>query len=339
MSQTKKILVLGGTAFVGRVIVEQLQMTGIYDITLFNRGKTNANLFPDIKRIIGNREQAEDIKLLSTQNWDAVIDVSGYYPLSLQALADMFKGRVGRYIFVSTASVYQFDENNTTPIDENYQLETCSEAEKIDQTMATYGKRKVACEEVLLNSGIDTIILRPAVIYGKYDPFDRHYYWLYRATQSKRVLIPAETHSTTRHNSTYVLDFANIVLKAVETPQHQRIYNTTTHPIISLRELVMTMATVNNNNPEWIIASLAFLEAEKIQPWTDLPLWINGDFLMLDNTRLLNDLQPTLTPLAESLKQTATYYENLKWYLPKAGISLPDEDELIELFLHPKKYK
>lgn len=336
MTNQKKILVLGGTAFVGRVIVEHLLSAGIYDITLFNRGITNAELFPHLPRIIGNREQASDIAPIGAQDWDAVIDVSGYYPLSLQNIADLLRGRVGRYIFVSTASVYQFDENNSTPIDENYQLETCSDEEKTDRTMLTYGKRKVACEQVLLNSGIDTVILRPAVIYGKYDPFDRHYYWLYRAAQSDRILMPAETHSTNRHTSTYVKDFAKIVLAALEIPKHQTIYNATTHPIISLRELVTTMATVCDNNPKWIVAPLHFLESEKIQPWTDLPLWINGDFLTLDNTRLLNDLKIQCTPLAESLRQTAEYYASLQWQLPKTGLSLPDEDEVMTLLLQKK---
>lgn len=327
----KKVLIIGGTQFVGRTIVEQLIAATGYDITLFNRGKTNTTLFPDLPRIIGNRELPNEITTLGSQDWDAVIDTSGYYPLSLQRLADLFKGRVGRYIFVSTASVYQFAEADGSPIAENFILETCSEAEKIDTTMTTYGKRKVACEEVLLQSGIDTIILRPAIIYGKYDPFDRHYYWLYRAKKITPILIPADTYSQNRHNSTYVDDFARIVQAAIEIPQHRQIYNATTHSIITLRELLESMAIAVGTNPVWIDAPIDFLEAEKVEPWSDIPLWINGDFLALDHTRLLNDLKPVLTPLVASLQQTAAYYDTLQWQVPKTGIALDEETELLAL--------
>ena len=79
----KKILIIGGTAFVGRVLLEHLLQLGGYEITLFNRGKTNAGLFSGVSQIHGNRE-TDDIKLLANKNWDVVIDFCGYYPLSLQ---------------------------------------------------------------------------------------------------------------------------------------------------------------------------------------------------------------------------------------------------------------
>lgn len=329
---TKKILILGGTAFVGRAIVEQLLLSGEqYDITLFNRGKTNADLFPQLSRLHGNREIAADVAALPATDWDAVIDVSGYFPLSLQRIVDKLSGHVGRYVFVSTASVYNFAEATGAPITEDFALETCSEAEKPDTSMATYGKRKVACESVLLQSGIDTVVLRPAVIYGANDPFDRHYYWLYRAKKQSRIMIPAETHSATLHNSTYVGDFARIVEAALHVAQHRQIYNAVTHPIASLREVVQAMAKALDTNPQWIDAPIDFLEAEKIQPWSDIPLWINGDFLALDNSRLLADLQPQLTPMTDSFAQTALYYESRGWQIPKVGISIEDEEEMLSI--------
>ena len=161
----KKILIIGGTAFVGRVLLEHLLQLGGYEITLFNRGKTNAGLFSGVAQIHGNRE-TDDIKLLANKNWDVVIDFCGYYPLSLQKIVDTLRGRIGRYIFVSTGSVYDLEQIGEQTITEDSLLYTCSDAEKTDHSMETYGKRKVACEQVLLDAkaDIDPIILRPGVI-------------------------------------------------------------------------------------------------------------------------------------------------------------------------------
>ena len=114
----KKILIIGGTAFVGRVLLEHLLQLGGYEITLFNRGKTNAGLFSGVSQIHGNRE-TDDIKLLANKNWDVVIDFCGYYPLSLQKIVDTLRGRIGRYIFVSTGSVYDLEQIGEQTITED----------------------------------------------------------------------------------------------------------------------------------------------------------------------------------------------------------------------------
>lgn len=323
----KKILVLGGTLFVGRVLVETLLLhEDKYEVTLFNRGKTNPNLFPNVRRLVGNRENNE-IAALGKESWDAVIDVSGYYPLSLEKLVALLKGKVGRYIFVSTASVYKIEESEDKIMDENFATETCTEAQKRDMTMATYGKRKVACEQVLLRSGIDALIVRPAVIYGRYDPYDRHYYWLYRAKHSEQILLPGGSEN--RSNSTFVDDLASILQKGIEIERHQSIYNVTTHPVESLRQQVSAMASAFGRQVQFVEAPLDFLEKHEVQPWTDIPLWINGNFMMLDHSRMERDFGLSLTPLTNSFAKTAAYYESLEWKVPRMGVELDEEQELI----------
>ena len=101
----KKILILGGTMFVGRTLTERLVASGKYDVTLFNRGKSNAGLFEGVKQIHGDRETA-DIEQICNQYWHCIIDFSGYYPVTFEKLLNGLKGKVGRYIFISTVSVF-----------------------------------------------------------------------------------------------------------------------------------------------------------------------------------------------------------------------------------------
>lgn len=333
----KKILIIGGTAFVGRVLVEQLLASDAYEITLFNRGKTNPELFPNVRKIVGNREEADSIAQLADYSFDAVIDICGYYPLSLQKLVDTLRGRVERYIFVSTASVYDMEQLGEQTIDEQSQLYHCTDADKTDHTMNTYGKRKVACEQVLLDARphLDPIILRPAVIYGTYDPFDRHYYWLYRIQQQAKMLVPQGSENLSAH--TYVHDLARVLIAAIELPKQRNgyVYNATTHPLVSFGQMLDAMCAGLGKKPTRVFADLEFQEDAEIEPWNDLPLWINGNFFMMDNSRLLADFDHvTLTPLDESFRQTAQYYQSRDWYVPRTGLALDQEKEFIKAILY-----
>jgi len=96
---------------VGRTLLKHLIKSNKYDITLFNRGITNPELFPTIKRICGDRKNKKDLKLISSKDWDCVIDISGYWPKALEEQLILQKGRIGKYIYISTSSHYQFTPN------------------------------------------------------------------------------------------------------------------------------------------------------------------------------------------------------------------------------------
>lgn len=329
----KKILILGGTHFVGRALTETLlqQTSEEYEVALFNRGKSHPHLFPQLRKIQGDRE-TDALYQTCNEDWDAVLDISGYFPDTIQAYAERIKHHCGRYIFVSTASVYNLQNSENKRITEDFELLTCSKAERTDKTMATYGQRKVACEQALLQcNGLDAVIFRPSVVYGKYDPFDRHYYWLYRAKHNARILLPASA-KTSFDAFTYVNDLAQALIAAIHAPTHRQVYNASTHAPTSLWEMVKAMADALHTHPEWVEVPAHFLDHQKVQVWTDIPLWMNGSFLMMDNTRLTADFPLQLTPLKESFEQTALYYEQLNWYLPKTGISLHEEEDVIELW-------
>lgn len=325
----KKILIIGGTLFIGRVLIETLLKEGDkYQITLFNRGKTNPELFPEIRKIHGDRE-TEDIAKIANEDWDCVIDMCGYYPLTLQKMLQLLKGKIGRYIFISSMSVYPLDKSEGKIITEEFPILACSEAEKIDKTMASYGERKAECERVILaENEIDSIILRPALVYGRYDFTDRMYYWLYRAKFQDKILMPGD--GINRLVNTFVDDLAKMIVKAMEVKSHRQVYNASTQTkALSLKEQVTAMTKVLGTNPTWVNAPNDFLEKEGIRQWADIPNWLVGDIMMADASKAMTDLGISFDSFEVSIQKTATYCANLAWQKPRYGISLDKEQELI----------
>ncbi len=326
----KKILIFGGTQFIGRRLVELLLENGQYDLTLFNRGKSMPNLFPDVKKISGNR-RTDDINQLQNGDWDVVIDVSSYHPYPLQRAVDILKNKVKRYIYVSTVSVYEDAACENQVITEDTNLKTYTEEDKTaeDITGQNYGAKKVACEEILLNTPeLDAIIFRPSVVYGKYDPYDRHYYWLYRIQHQDKILLPEG--GKTQLSFTYVDDLVKTMIEAIEIKEHRTIYNVFTHPILSLKDLTASMANALEKEPEWIDVEADWLQSKQVHQWAGVSFWTSKDMLTGDNEKIKADFELQFEDLETTFKKTADYYEGLGWQKPKYGIALEKEQELIE---------
>jgi 2'-hydroxyisoflavone reductase len=182
-----RILVLGGTSFVGRAIVDDLLADG-HEPTLFTRGKTGADLFPKLDRRVGDRDTG-DYASLADGSWDAVVDVSGYVPRHVAEASDAVAGRIGRYLFISTGSVYDRTKAPAAMTEDVARLPPERGTEEI--TGETYGPLKVACEDdVLARYGKDATIVRPGIVAGPYDPTDRFTYWVRRTARGGPVALP-----------------------------------------------------------------------------------------------------------------------------------------------------
>ena len=183
-----RILVLGGTSFVGRAVVDQALADG-HDLTLFSRGRTGPELFPDVERRTGDRDSG-DYASLQDGSWEAVVDVSGYVPRHVGQATDALHGRVGRYLFISTGSVYDHTRAGEPLTEDAPRLAPVRDTEEI--SFETYGALKVACEDDLLERwGDAATIVRPGIVAGPYDPTDRFTYWVRRAADGGRVALPA----------------------------------------------------------------------------------------------------------------------------------------------------
>jgi len=325
----KKILIIGGTGFVGRMVTETLSKNSDYDLTLFNRGKRNEGIFPDVKQIHGDR-LTDDIKKLEGLKFDCVIDFAGQYPTNINDTLEVLKGNIGRYIFISTCSVYDFEKiEPNEPIRIDSPVYGCTDEQKDSRDLQFYGHNKAECERVILSKDwLDAIIFRPALICGRYDPTDRFYCWLYRAKTQDKILVPESATALTQN--TFAPDFAQLLIKAIDTPKHNKIYNAVTHDPVSIFDVVNTCTKLVGTNPELVIKSDEFLEKNEVHHWMDLAMWLGKFDFIFDMKGVHEDFKPEFHSFEQSVKDTIPFYEERGWPVPKYGLSLEKEKELIE---------
>jgi 2'-hydroxyisoflavone reductase len=322
----EKILIIGGTNFIGRNLIEKLLKLNQYEITVFNRGKTNPELFPQINKIRGDR-RTDDIKLIGEQKWDYIIDCSCYYPDSIDNLLDSISGKVKRYILISTVSVYDNVSDKSILRNEEARILDCSEEESRDTSNDTYGERKAECERRLQIGNQPYFILRPSLVYGKYDHTDRFYYWLYQIKKQNEILVPNGGVQT--FAVTYVEDLVNCIIESIKKEGESDIYNVTSFPKLSISEILNSSAQLLARDPPRHNAESAFLIKEEISEWYDLPLWLDSDYFTYSNMKMLANYKLQLTDYIISLKRTIDYYDQLGWPVPKYGINEIRKQELI----------
>ncbi|WP_369222593.1 NAD-dependent epimerase/dehydratase family protein [Streptomyces sp. R39] len=182
-----RILVLGGTSFVGRAVVDDALRTGA-KVTLFGRGRTGSELFPEVPRRIGDRDTG-DYTALHEGSWDAVIDVSGYVPRHVRQAMEALGDRVGRYLFISSQAVYVRAGVEPGSDEDTPRRPPVRDTEEL--TEETYGPLKAACEDdVLARYGSRATIVRPGKVVGPHDVQDGLTYWVRRAARGGRVALP-----------------------------------------------------------------------------------------------------------------------------------------------------
>src|SRR5262245_53013995 len=183
-----KILIIGGTRFLGRHLVDAALARG-HEVTLFNRGKSNPDLFLTIETILGDREH--DLNKLTQvgREWDAVIDTSGYVPRIVRLSAQSLERSVKRYVFISSISVYA--DFKKIGIDENDPVGKIEDESFEEITGESYGPLKALCEKAVQEIYKDrALVIRPGLIVGPNDSTDRFTYWPVRVARGGDVLAP-----------------------------------------------------------------------------------------------------------------------------------------------------
>lgn len=335
----KKILIIGGTRFIGKALTEQLlPKTNKYDLTLFNRGKTNPNLFPEIKRIQGDRK-TDDIQKITNQNWDVIVDICGFHPNPIDSMLDALEGKVGRYVYVSTSTNMDIDKNNTQPVNEETPLDKCTKEQRDNlETYTHYNAKKAECERVIESKHwLNSIIIRPALVVGAYDYSDRLYYWFYKMHTQKKILIPNEGKEFFAFSD--VRDLAAILFKSIDVDNNYRVYNANSYNA-SIRAFLDTIKANTNNKTEYVSAPHQFLKEHKVALGTGLPLWLDSSAYQLDNTRIEKDFNMTFRTVEDTTQHLLTYCtEVLQWRKPKeqGAISDEKEQELMDLISNQNK--
>lgn len=190
MSAERSVLVLGGTRFIGRHIVMSL-LDGGYRVSVFTRGQSPDDLPAEVERLHGNRDAGPSGLAAISGTWDACIDVSGYTPTHVRPSAELLRDRVGRYVFVSTVSVYALPAE--CPVRETNPLLPAADEATTSVTAETYGPLKVACERIVSDTyGTSATILRPQIVAGPWDPTGRFTYWVQRTSEPGEMIGPGD---------------------------------------------------------------------------------------------------------------------------------------------------
>jgi 2'-hydroxyisoflavone reductase len=257
-----KLLVLGGTKFLGRAVVEAALARG-HEVTLFNRGQTNPELFPEAERLRGDRDG--DLAAIEGREWDAVIDPSGFVPRIVRASTELLRGSAGHYVFVSSASVYAepyvpgFDETAPTVELEN------PASEEVERD---YGALKAACEQVVREAFPDAHTnVRAGLIVGPHDPTGRFTYWPLRMSLGCEALAPGPPERAVQF-----VDARDLGAWMVEACERgvSGTFNATCEPI-SFADL---LATCGDAEAVWVDEQ--FLLEQGVEPWREPPLWLPG---------------------------------------------------------------
>lgn len=216
----KRILFLGGTQFVGRHMVEAALARG-WQVTLFNRGKTNPGIFSGCEQLIGDRDG--NLDALKNRNWDAVVDVNGYLPRLVTDSATLLKDAVGQYVFISTGSVYDFSKIKANN-DESGPLETLEDPTTEEYRGSAYGGLKVLCEQKVAELYPDNhLILRLGVVAGPFDHSDRVTHWVTRVARGGEMIVPVHPEQPIQFID--ARDLAHFTLLGIEK-RLNGIYNT-----------------------------------------------------------------------------------------------------------------
>lgn len=331
-----RVLILGGTQFIGRHLVERLLGDG-HELTLANRGVTGMGIFPEIPRLRIDR-RGGDIAALrqARRDWDGVVDLSCYFPAELEATLEALRGRIGRYVFCSTISVYERleSERYVGMLRESDATLPCSPEQATDPSMRWYGARKAECERLAQAharepGGVPVVILRPSLVYGAQDHTDRFAWWIRRAASRKRFILPEEGLTITRR--TYAPDLADAFRRALRSPTAVgHAYNVAEPDALSFRDTLTLLGRHLGVDPLERASGLGAEEllAQGLQAWSDIPLWIPRSHLLIDTFAARRDLGHEETPPAQALASAADAFLALGRE-PIAGISEAREEEIL----------
>ena len=319
-----KLLILGGTKFLGRHLAEMALARGD-EVTLVHRGQTGTSLFPQAQHLICDRNLGltAAVNAAPRKGWDACIDTSAYFPRQVRLAAAALDAHIGRYVFVSTISVYSTFAEPGMSEDAPTAVLPDSNVEVVDGD--TYGGLKRLCEEAALSAfGARCLIARPGLIVGPSDPTGRFTYWPQRIARGGTVLAPGLPTAPVQFID--VRDLAAWLLHHALTTL-PGIFNLT-GPAATLSMGALLDAARATLNPaatlRWV--DEAWLLAEGVKPWSELPIWLPPDMRALHQIDIGRALATGLScrPLAQTLADTAAWAAGQA--LP-AGIGLAPERE------------
>jgi len=334
-----RILILGGTGFTGPYQVRYALSRG-HNVTVFNRGKTHPGELPkEVEQLVGDRNGHLDA--LKNRKWDVVIDNPTMLPAWVRDAAQILKGNVDRYVFISTISVY--GDTSKPNVDETGPLAKYTGADAMKETreaviaskFALYGPLKALSEqEVEKWFPKKTLTIRPGLIVGPRDESDRFTYWPVRLDRGGEVLAPGDPKDPVQFID--ARDLAEWTIRMVENGE-TGIYNASgPEKTLGILEMLDGIKVANNSNARFTWVNTDFLEAQKVAPWSDMPVWIppRGEEAGGNRISIKRALDKGLTfrPLAATARDTLAWFKAQpaeRQAKLKAGLSSEREAEVL----------
>lgn len=321
-----RLLILGGTRFVGRHIAAAALAAG-HDVTLFHRGQTNPDLFPEAEHLYGDRNA--DLTPLADRRWDAVIDTSGYTPEPVRRSAEALSGRVGQVVFISTVSVYADPQPGA---DESAPLEKL-DADAEAGSAGAYGANKALCEEVVRDVyPSDHLIIRPGIVAGPHDPTDRFTYWVERIHRGGEVLAPER-----RDQPVQVIDARDLgewLIRLVERGETGTFNATGPAEPLTLEEMLATIKRGVRAEAVLTWVDAEFLTRHGVS-MGELPFWTLGELwgaFEIDSSRARAQ-GLTHRPLEETARDTLAWAQQRPDdHERRAGLRDDQHAELLSLW-------
>lgn len=329
-----KLLVLGGTLFLGRHVVTTALQRG-FEVTTFTRGRTNPGLFPEAEALRGDRDG--NLAALRGRAWDAVIDTSAYVPRQAAAAARVLRDAVERYAFVSTASVYAVFPPGGAP--EGAATHTPPDTPEVIVRPDTYGLLKVGCERAIVDAfGERALIVRPGVLAGPFDPTNRVAYWVHRVADGGEVLAPGNPARPIQ-----LLDARDLAdwLISMVTSGGTGVFNASGPELpLTMEGFLEASRSAAGSDARFTWVADEFLLAHAVAPWSELPLWLPAELsaaLLLDSRKAYAaglHCRPLVNTLADVLTSSSMEPESAAVAWPRAsGIARERERELVRAWL------
>ncbi len=330
-----KLLIIGGTKFLGRHLVTEALARG-HEVTLFNRGNHPAPAA--VESIHGDRHNDSDLEKLKGRRWDIVIDTSGQLPRSVRAIAEILSDSVDVYVFISTQNAYA--SVSVPGVDETFPAATLT-SEQLDQAYADdashekmYGGLKAlseqAAEEVMPDR---VLVVRPGLIVGPYDYTDRFTYWPVRVARGGEVLAPGRAERFVQFID--VRDLSEWLVSMAER-RAAGLYNANGEPgKLTMQNVLEECKLVSDSDASFTWVSEEFLLQEKVAAWMEMPLWLpesapnlKGFMFVKPDKAIADGLR--FRPLSETIRDTLTWYQTERAGDElKTGISSEREQELL----------
>ena len=298
-----KLLVLGGTRFLGRHLVDAALGRGDV-VTLFNRGQSQPGLFPTVESLQGDRDGG--LAPLAGRTWDAVVDTCGLVPRIVRQSAQVLKGQVGHYTFVSSCSVYA--GASVLGQDESAPVGTLADESVEEVTAESYGPLKERCERVVEDAFPGrAAVIRAGLIVGPHDYTDRFSYWPRRIAAGGDVLAPDGPDNPVQFVDGR--DLAEWILRLAERGTPGTYNATGPERPLRIGEFLDACRSVTGSGARFVWADEAFLLEHAVAAYSEMPLWVPRQALGFNTFDCRRALAAGLSfrPLARTIADTWTW--------------------------------